>query len=448
MTIAIRTVFILNILFFFTGCSLSSPKQVNEIFHDKFRLAWNDDPKTTMTIAWNQYMGNPTLYYGKTKQTKKSLRPQRHILYRSMNNYFARLKGLETNTRYYFKACTNKKCSDIMYFKTAPDDNRSFTFIAGGDSRSIPRGRIRGNILVSKIRPLFVAHGGDYTYHGNASEWKRWFDEWQKTKSKDGRMYPLVLTRGNHENRDREMLNKLFDVPNLNVYSKLNFNFLSLYTLNTELEPLVGYYDMGIKKKDQWHEYQEWDKQTAWFQEQLKADTHKWKIVSLHRPLRPHRKSKAEGRLRYLDWAPLFYKYGVQLAIECDSHLVKYTQALKPDLFGEEGFVIDKKRGTTFIGEGSWGAPTRKSDDEKSWTIKSGRFWQFKLITVMQHKMEIRTVKFGDETTDYNPNQVQNISQKEQNKNPLVLPNNLDLWSIQGNKVLNIKEQNNKKNLN
>jgi len=410
------------------SCSTVNTHNKNSVFSDRYRLIWNNNPKTTMTIAWNQYQGMPTLRYGLSQKTKNEIRPQRQVQYRGMNNTFARLTDLKPNSRYYFKICTSTICSDTMYFKTAPNNNNSFTFIAGGDSRSIPRGRIRGNVLVSKIRPLFIAHGGDYTKNGTATEWKRWLNEWQQTKSSDGRMYPLVVTHGNHENRDATMLNKLFDVPNVHVYSKLDFNFLSLYTLNTELEPTVGYYDMAIKKKDEWTIHKKWDKQTKWLKENLKKDTKKWKIASYHRPLRPHRKSKHEGRLRYLDWSPLFYTYGVKLAIESDSHLVKYTQPLKPYLFGEEGFVVDKEKGTTFIGEGSWGAPTRTNDDDKSWTIDSGKFWQFKLITVKPKRLEIRTVKFGDEDKEYNPHSVKGITQEEQNSNPVDFPKNLDLW--------------------
>jgi len=404
---------------------------------DKYRLIWNANPMTSMTIAWNQYKDVAILHYGMSKNTKKSIAPQRIVQYREMNNNFVRLEKLTANSKYYFKVCTQKNCSELMYFKTAPSNDEPFTFVAGGDSRSIPRGRIRGNILISKIRPLFIAHGGDYTKDGTSEEWTRWLDEWQETKSSDGRMYPLLLTHGNHENRDAHMLNKLFDVPNKDVYSKIDFNFLSLYTLNTELEPTVGYYDMA--RKTQWKKHKKWDEQRSWLEETLKKDAKKWKIASYHRPLRAHKKTKAEGRLRYLDWSPLFYKYGVQLAIECDSHLVKYTHPLKPYLFGEEGFIIDKEKGTTFIGEGSWGAPTRKNDDDKSWTLDSDSFWQFKLITAMPSKLEIRTVKFGSEEEDYNPYQVEEITEKEQNKNPLSIPKNLDLWNSKIGEVLSLE---------
>ena len=119
--------------------------------------------------------------------------------------------------------------------------------------------------------------------------------------------------------------------------------------------------------------------------------------------------------------------------------MVKYTQPLKPDLFGEEGFVVDKEKGTTFIGEGSWGAPTRQNDDDKSWTLASGKFWQFKLITATPEKLTIRTVKFGSESEEYNPNSVKALTQKEQNAHPTSIPKGLDLWKTSVGEVLELR---------
>jgi len=402
---------------------------IDGVASDKLRLVWNDDPTTTMTLAWNQRWGEGVLYYGEDPKHLTPQRPQRQVHYRGMNNTFARLRNLLPNHRYYFQVCTQGQCTPLSYFKTAPVGLEPFCFVAGGDSRSIPKGRIRGNRLVAKIRPLFVLHGGDFTKHGDAHEWQRWLDEWQMTRSDDGQMYPLVVTHGNHENRDHLMLNRLFDVPNPWGYFQLNFNLLSLYVLNTELEPNVGWFDLRAKGEHPNEIYQRWDEQTHWLDEALRIDPHRWKVLSYHRPLRPHRASKPEGRLRYLDWAPLLYRYGVKLAIESDSHLVKYTQPLKPDLLGEEGFVVDKQ-GTTFIGEGSWGAPTRANDDDKSWTLASGSFWQFKVIGVSASSLSIYTVKFGDEVTPYDPKEVESLSAMDRQANPLRLPAHLDLWRI------------------
>jgi len=407
-------------------------KLIQTIYTDKYRLIWNGDPTSTMTIGWNQHEEGGYVLYGLTALVSQKQFPGRQVYYRDMDNQFVRLKNLQPNSRYYFKICTQSSCSETMYFKTAPKTNQGFTFVAGGDSRSIPKGRIRGNILISKIRPLFIAHGGDYTHRGTSQQWSRWLEEWQLTKSADGRMYPLIVTHGNHENYDREMLYNIFDVPNKDVYYKIKFPLISLYTLNTELEPAVGYADFETEDVTQWNN------QKKWLEKSLIKDNNRWKIISYHRPLRPHRSSKAEGLLRYSDWSSLFYDYGVQLVIESDSHLVKYTHPIKPDPSGDEGFIVDSIHGTTYIGEGSWGAPTRVNDDDKSWTLDSASFWQFKLITVDADNLEIRTVKFGDENTDYDAQSVKEITQKQQNVDPKKIPDDLELWDSKVGVVLQL----------
>ena len=62
------------------------------------------------------------------------------------------------------------------------------------------------------------------------------------------------------------------------------------------------------------------------------------------------------------------------------------------------GFVRDDEKGTMFIGEGSWGASPRSTDDLKPWTLRAGAFNQVKWIHVFPKEngkpahMEIRTV--------------------------------------------------------
>ncbi|GAJ07683.1 unnamed protein product, partial [marine sediment metagenome] len=66
----------------------------------------------------------------------------------------------------------------------------------------------------------------------------------------------------------------------------------------------------------------------------------------------------------------------------------KITYPLKPsDEAGSElGFIRDDEKGTMFIGEGSWGAHPRVTDDDKSWTLQSGSFNQLKWIHVSPEK--------------------------------------------------------------
>ena len=58
-----------------------------------------------------------------------------------------------------------------------------------------------------------------------------------------------------------------------------------------------------------------WNAQKEWLEKELLNDRKRWKIIFYHRPLRPHRASKDEGKLRYSDWASIFYNHRIQLAL-------------------------------------------------------------------------------------------------------------------------------------
>ena len=211
---------------------------------------------------------------------------------------------------------------------------------------------------------------------------------------------------------------------------------MRIYTLNTELEPGVGYSAFSDQDDTAWRA------QNNWLASELAADNNLyiWSVASYHRPLRPHRGSKSEGLLRYSEWAPLFDQYGMDLAIECDSHLAKYTFPVRSDSGSGsfEGFIRDDANGTVYIGEGSWGAPTRDNDDDKPWTLASDSFWQFNLIQVDQHNIHIRKVKFGSENYSYDPATVGNLSQNEQDLNAFAIPAGLDLWQPLAGETLSL----------
>ncbi|MBK7869787.1 MAG: hypothetical protein IPJ74_03415 [Saprospiraceae bacterium] len=110
--------------------------------------------------------------------------------------------------------------------------------------------------------------------------------------------------------------------------------------------------------------------------------------------MRPHTREKEEKDELVLNWATLFHKYKVQLAIESDSHVTKWTYPIRPskDPGNDENFIQDDENGTVYIGEGCWGAPLRQNDDDKAWTRASGSFNQFNWIFVDRDQVEIRTV--------------------------------------------------------
>ena len=397
----------------------------NELFAktDKYRCMWTNDPATTMTIGWNQISGNsPTLYYdiyehGSNSQSYSwSQNPDRKVRAKGMNNHFVRLRGLQPNTVYYFVIVDCDGVSEPMSFRTAPDHPyERISIIAGGDSRNHRTGRKNANKLVSKLRPHCVMFGGDMTGSDKAREWKYWFDDWQYTMGEDGRLTPLIVARGNHEYSNESIVN-LFDVENNKVYYALNIggNLLRIYTLNSLI---ASGGDQG-----------------AWLRDDLsRSDQMTWKFAQYHFAIRPHTRAKREQNGQYKNWGIPFHEYGVNMVVESDAHTVKTTWPIRPtsEPGNQMGFIRDDQTGTVYVGEGCWGAPLRRNNDDKKWTRNSGSFNQFKWIFVSENNVEVRTVETNnaDEVGTVDPYDV------------FTPPSNLKIWNPSNGSVLNIERK-------
>lgn len=386
--------------------------------NDKYRLILNDDPSSKITIAWNQISGtNPQVYYdtvdyGTNYQLYNNVHGvDRSVVFKGMNNHYSRLTGLQPNTAYYFVIHDSEGVSQRFWFKTAPADNSRLSLIAGGDSRNNRIPRQKANLMVSKLKPNAIFFGGDMTDADTDAEWKAWFDDWQLTTATDGRMFPIVATRGNHEGSFS--IYNLFDSPNQESYYALTFgdNLIRGYVLNTEISVLGD--------------------QLTWLQDDLAENTTPiWKMAIYHRPMRPHTSNKPEWNFVYDAWAQLFYDENMNLVVDSDSHMSKTTWPVKPSSGpnSDEGFEIDYENGTVYTGEGCWGAPLRPNDDDKSWTRNSGVFNQFKLIFVDVNEIEMRTIKV-DNADDVGENP---------NDDPFQIPANLDVFSPESGAVVTI----------
>jgi len=390
---------------------------------DSYRCTWRDNPSTTMVVAWNQLSGNaPKLFYDvvdyeqQTEFYQYSKTPDRVIFYKSMNNHFVRLTGLSPNTVYYFVIQDSEGVSQRYSFKTAPDHmDEPLSIIAGGDSRNHRTSRRNANTLVSKLRPHVVFFGGDMTGGDSGSEWVEWMSDWQLTIAEDGRITPIVAARGNHEASNKSIIN-LFDVPNDGVYFALNFGggLLRAYTLNS-LIPSGG-------------------AQAEWLRKDLSNNMHtQWRMAQYHYPIRPHTRVKKDRNNQLENWATLFHKHKVKLVVECDGHVVKTTYPIRPsrETGSDQGFIRDDENGTVYIGEGCWGAPIRRNNDDKAWTRSSGSFNQFKWIFVRRDYIEARTIK-----TD-NAEMVDAVDPY----NIFQIPNGLNVWNPSSGDVIMIPHQ-------
>ncbi len=363
---------------------------------DRLRASLRADPATSIVIGWDQVSGiSPVLLYD--TQAHKGDVPSYSYAhevdsqndYAGMQNKFARLEGLLPNTVYFFVIVDSEGVSKEYSFETLPNtSNERISIIAGGDSRNYREARQSANKMVAKLHPHMVMFGGDMTGGDNPKQWMQWMNDWQLTISEQGRLTPVVTARGNHEYSNKTIM-ALFDVPTVSNYYSIPIggNLAQLYTLNS-LIAANG-------------------EQAEWLEQELISNHREvyWQLAQYHFATRPHTKRKAERNNQMNYWSKLFYKYGVDLVVESDAHVVKTTYPLKPSRGSgsEQGFVRDDNRGTVYVGEGCWGAPLRPNDDDKNWTRASGSFNQFKWMFIDKEGIEVRTVltdtadKVGDE---------------------------------------------------
>ena len=394
------------------------------------RVVWDQDPASNAVIGFSPkgQSSNAYVLYGQSPDEASWKRKSASAVRSfdaTLESQFVRLSNLSPDSTVYFKVCDDSGCGDNYLFKTASSSAADFTFVAGGDSRSNASTRRAGNALVSKVRPLFVMFGGDLTYGNEAHEVSQWLDDWQSTFSQDtvnGKPYraipALVPTVGNHEASDHTFMCKVFGIDADNngrcdlddTYFAFNVggNQLRVYTLNTEFRS-SGYQT-------------QWNRQKTWLSNDLSSagSSAKWRISQYHKPMFPRTSAKDYVNSKMFEWAGDFYNKKMNLAVESDSHLVKYSWPVKPASNDME--QVDA--GTVFIGEGSWGAPTRPADRYSPWIADQSSFAQFKIVQMKGEQMWIRTARFSGSP--------QALSQQARDNDPLALPTGLSLWNANG----------------
>ncbi len=349
------------------------------------RIMFNSDASHEATLAWNQISGEkPIVYFGTIKPNEFNFTDSTLVTEsnsaKSMNTHFAQFSNLQPNQKYYFSIKDSEGYSVIYYFSTVPDvPTERLSFIAGGDSRDRSETRRKGNKMVAKLKPHAVLFNGDFTGFDTPKQWVEWFDDWEHSIAEDGRISPLIVTRGNHELTNRS-IRHLFNVPHKRIYYdvQLGGTLLNIISLNSEI------YKFGRQK--------------LFLRSSLKDHAHfDWQIPQYHRPIRAHVAHKKEMKTEYKHFVPLFEKYAnVRLCLENDSHTCKVTWPIvQGEGFGsEEGFIRNDTIGIVYAGEGCWGAPLRAADDSKCWTRNAEAVNQVNWIFVDQTKIEVRTILY------------------------------------------------------
>jgi acid phosphatase type 7 len=374
------------------------------------RAVFNSDASKAITIIWDQKSGaNQVLLYDTILPTDFNFRFSASVSVsrqaKGMNNQIVRLNGLNSNTRYYFCIKDSEGYSRIYHTSTTPGNPDSpLSFIAGGDSRDRRVVRQKANSLVPKLVAHAVLFNGDFIGIDIEKQWLDWFEDWELSTGEDGRITPLVVTRGNHEITNKVFVD-LFDVPHKKVFYSTTFggDLLHIVSLNSEI---IKFGQQKIFLRSALKEHKDYI----------------WQIAQYHRPIRSHVGHKKEMETQYRNFVPLFEKYpNLKLCLENDSHTCKTTWPIVSDkgLGSEEGFKRDDAKGIVYVGEGCWGAPLRAADDLKCWTRDAEAINQFNWIFVSKDKIEVRTVKYENAAV------VGQLTEETR----FTMPDNIDLWN-------------------
>lgn len=324
------------------------------------RVVWDKDPSTSARVVWTipksstissvslRPDGATSNSEVKPTSTSKPSQYNNSYLFEKNQNPFmvsAEFTELKPDTKYHLEIKAEKV--ERFWFKTAPQ-NDNFALLLGGDSRSDHDVRRFINTTIKEIteeHPEIIAfvHGGDYIENGNDwRQWQLWLNDYRLTYQSNGRILPIIPTRGNHET-DKKLYNQVFGFAESDIgYFTSRIGSLDLITLNSE-ESITG-------------------EQFQWLDKQLqKAKTDgQWMFTNYHRPAYPAvKRPSATNR-----WVPLFEKYGVRVAFESDGHTFKQTLPIYEDAKNED-------KGVIYLGEGGLGVKQRRPKDNR-WYLNDG----------------------------------------------------------------------------
>jgi hypothetical protein len=330
----------------------------------QWRLIWTDNPQTKVTVSWSTAKkgSRHRVYYdtashkGKRLTTyrhqQKTLRDGQHSVGidprpSELHYHHAVLDKLQPSTTYYFTIASGRSRSPEFRFVTAPADDRPFSIVFGGDSRTDIQGRRRVNRFLSELIGknddiLAFAHGGDFVTTGTSlAQWSAWLSDHELTATRDGRMIPIIPTRGNHE-AGAPQFDEVFNAPGgvgRNYYTTMLGPKVLFVTLNTEIA-MTG-------------------DQRKFLAAQLLANRAvRWQVAQYHRPAWPAFK-RPSGAFRH--WVPLFEQHKLDIACEADGHVLKRTVPIRDQIEDPEGVV--------YIGEGGLGVTPREPKADR-WYLK------------------------------------------------------------------------------
>ena len=250
---------------------------------------------------------------------------------------------------------------------TLPNAADSLKLAVIGDFGSGNEGQLEVGRMMNTYRQVFqyndVMTVGDNVYGANnAADMKAKVEDPYKTLFDQGVKFHATL--GNHDSTNERMY-ELFNMKGEEYY-KLEMNGVSLYALNST------YMDQ---------------KQLDWINQQMAADTNKWKVAFFHHP--PFSSASFHGSDKKMREVlhPLFIKYNVSVVFTGHDHVY---ERIKP------------QDGIQYFVTGS-GGQLRKGDLQKNSPLTAAGFdtdMEFMLVEFAGDTMYFQTISRTGQTVD------------------------------------------------
>ena len=370
----------------------------------QWRITWTGDTSTTATISWSTAVAGKkhTLHYGTKPPTNSSIKYTNKLEAQKNGPYSIHakeakktstafyhhcvLKDLKPNTTYYFNLESDGKFSPPLYFITSPESG-DFKMIAGGDSRSGIADRARMNLRIAATiadNPDVYAfcHGGDYIQSGMLwRQWRLWLSHHELTTQKDGRVIPIIPTKGNHDSGPN-----FYEIFNLESSTGKISHGRKPYWHNTQITKDVNIITLDTN-------YTAKGPQEQWLKDQLTTlrPKSRFLLTNYHRPLFPAVKKIPSHAAVFV---PLFEQYNVDLALESDGHCIKRTPPIRNGKTDPTG--------VTYIGEGGLGVGQRQPKEDR-WYLKDGhvgRGHHIYLLHFTKSSLKVDTILLNGKVDD------------------------------------------------
>ncbi len=219
------------------------------------------------------------------------------------------ITGLAADTTYTYTVTSGDATSPASTFSTAPAVERSFRFVAYGDTRSQPAEHaavIQGIINTPGGPPELVLHSGDLVANGrNYSEWEPQFFTPAHDLMVDTPMIPIL---GNHEYGGTGQLWFLdfFSLPNNEEWFGFTYSNVRFVGLNTNVSYSPG------------------SSQYNWLVSELQSAEFTgadWQVVYFHHPPYTATSGHSDDTNVQQYLVPLFEQNGVDIVFNGHSHV-------------------------------------------------------------------------------------------------------------------------------